>query len=81
MTENCASYKAAIRTGLALGIMCKSAVEPAARVLGVAEGLPAVLTTSRTILKNKQECRAENTGRNGEGDLRRGASVNVDDDG
>ena len=53
LTENFASYKAAIRSGLALGIMCESAVEPAARIIGESEGLPALPKTSRAILKNK----------------------------
>ena len=53
LTENFASYKAAIRSGLAIGIMCESAVEPSARIIGKREGMPRLPDTSRTILKNK----------------------------
>ena len=40
LTENFSSYKAAIRSGLAIGIMAKSSVEDSFRVLGITEGLP-----------------------------------------
>ena len=53
LTVNFSSYKAAIRSGLAIGIMAKSTVEDTFRILQVKDGLPGLPQTSRCFLRSK----------------------------
>ncbi|MEM7562117.1 MAG: LysR substrate-binding domain-containing protein [Pseudomonadota bacterium] len=53
VTENMASYKAAIRAGLAIGMMAKSTVESSFQILDEKQGLPLLPETSRRFLKNR----------------------------
>ncbi|NNF80366.1 MAG: LysR family transcriptional regulator [Rhizobiales bacterium] len=52
-SESVAGVKAAIKAGLAVGILARSTVEPAMRILGAADGLPP-LPASNLMLISKQ---------------------------
>ncbi len=52
-SESVAGVKAAIKAGLAVGILARSTVEPAMRILGPADGLPP-LPASNLMLISKQ---------------------------
>ena len=51
LSENFSSVKAAIRAGLAVGTLAKSAVEDSMRVLGKHDGFPKLPDTSLALLK------------------------------
>ncbi len=53
LTENYSSFKAAIRSGLAIGILPKSAVDAPLKILDNKTNLPLLPATSRSFLKNK----------------------------
>ena len=50
-SESVAGVKAAIAAGLAVGVLARSTVEPSMRVLGAADGLPALPRSSLTLLE------------------------------
>jgi len=54
LSENFSSVKAAIRAGLAIGILAKSAVEESMRILTRDDGFPALPESSLQLLKNKK---------------------------
>jgi len=53
VTENYTSFKAAIRAGLAIGILPKSAVDDSVRILDKKVNLPVLPETSRSFLNSK----------------------------
>ena len=53
VSANFASIKTAVRTGLAIGVLAKSAMEPSFRVLGEQEGLPALFDARLKLLKRR----------------------------
>ena len=54
LSENFASVKAAIRAGLAIGILAKSAVEDSMQALTRNEGFPSLPESSLQLLKNRK---------------------------
>lgn len=52
-SESVAGVKAAIAAGLAIGILARSTVEPAMRILGAADGLPPLPASNLIMLKHK----------------------------
>ncbi len=59
VTENYSSFKAAIRSGLAIGILPKSAVDTSIRIIEDRAKLPNLPATSRSFLSSK--CAAPDT--------------------
>ncbi len=69
-SESAAGVKAAIKAGLAVGILARSTVEPAMRILGAADGLPGLPASNLMLICTD---RAENPAINAMADaIRRG---------
>ncbi len=59
-SESVAGVKAAITAGLAVGVLARSTVEPAMRILGPAQGLPALPRSGLTLVEGGQADRPAN---------------------
>ncbi len=52
-SESVAGVRAAIAAGLAIGILARSTLEPSMRIVGPADGLPALPTSNLLMLRNE----------------------------
>ena len=53
-SESVAGVKAAIAAGLAIGILARGTLEPSMRIVGPADGLPALPTSNLMMLQNQE---------------------------